>query len=189
MGQIHTPLPALLFAGMLSPAPDIFASCEVLLEREFGPIDFESEIMPWNITDYYQEEMGRTIFRKFLFFRQLIDPGKLAAIKVYTNRIEDELAVASPSGSRRRINLDPGYVTEAKVVLASTKDFAHRVYIGQNIYAEVTLRYNGKEHCFVSLDHTYFDFRSEAYKRLFNQARDSLRKSLDRRTKTAPDGF
>lgn len=180
MGVIHSPLPTLLFTGMISPAPDLFGSCTALLEREFGPLDFESEVMPWNITDYYQEEMGRNLFRKFLFFKRFIDPGRLPAIKVYTNRIEDQFAVASPSGPRRRVNLDPGYVTEAKVVLASTKDFAHRIYIGENIYAEVTLRYNGKKQCFDSLDHTYFDFRLETYKSLFSQARDSLRKGLDR---------
>ncbi len=83
-----------------------------------------------------------------------------------------------PSGIRRRINLDPGYITEAKVVLASTKDFSHRVYIGENIYAEVTLRYSSKERSFTSCDHTFFDFRTEAYRLLFNTARYLLRERL-----------
>jgi hypothetical protein len=180
MGKIHSPLPTLLFTGMISPDPDLFASCSVLLQREFGPLDFESAVLPWNITDYYQEEMGKNLFRKFLFFKQLIDPDRLPAVKVFTNGIEEQFSVVSHSPCQRRVNLDPGYVTEAKVVLASTKDFAHRIYIGENIYAEVTLRYSGKEQCFTSLDHTYFDFRLEAYKNLFSQARDSLRKGLNR---------
>jgi hypothetical protein len=89
--------------------------------------------------------------------------------------IENSLAVQAGNRSRRRINLDPGYVTEAKVVLATTKDYSHRLYIGKGIYAEVTLRYGNKDRSFIPFDHTYLDYGSEMYITMFNTARDLLR--------------
>jgi len=136
--------------------------------------------MPWEVTSYYHEEMGSSIFRKFIFLQELMDPGKLAGVKLLTNAIEERYSLTSQSGSRRRINIDPGYVTEAKVVLATTKDFSHRVYIGSGIYAEVTLRYSSREETFTVLDHTYFDFRTIEYRELFNRARNMLRQNLNR---------
>ena len=178
MGVIRDPIPAKLFAGMLSPESALLDDCVDLLCDAYGPLDYESDVMPWNTTDYYRDEMGTVIYRKFIFFKELVDPGALAAVKNFTNGIEERYSLRMPSGIRRRINLDPGYITEAKVVLASTKDFSHRVYIGENIYAEVTLRYSSKERSFTACDHTYFDFRTEAYRILFNTARDLLRERL-----------
>jgi hypothetical protein len=178
MGIIRNPIPAKLFTGMLSPEPALLDECAGLLSAAYGPIDYESDVMPWDTTDYYQDEMGSVIYRKFVFFKELIDPGALAAVKKISHGIEERYSLNIPSGIRRRINLDPGYVTEAKVVLASTKDFSHRVYIGENIYAEVTLRYSSKERSFTACDHTFFDFRTETYRLLFNRARDLLRKQL-----------
>lgn len=180
MGQLRKALPARLFIGMLSLNQDLFSRCEDILSQEYGCIDQESQILPWDVSDYYREEMGEHLFRKFIFFRDLINPGSLPLIKIFTNGIEERFAIASTSGSRRTINLDPGYVTEAKVILATTKDYAHRVYIGENIYAEVTLQYSTKERSFTDLPHTYFDFRSDLYKNLFNKAREALRERLDR---------
>jgi hypothetical protein len=167
--------------GMLSSEPELFAECEGILKAEYGEFDLASDTMPWEITDYYQEEMGTRIFRRFVFFEDLIDPANLSRVKLFTNEIEDRFKTGASSSSRRRINIDPGYVTEAKVVLASTKDFSHRIYIGGNIYAEVTLSFNSKTRSFSTLDHTYFDFRTETYKKLFNSARDLLRKKLNRK--------
>lgn len=178
MGHIRTPLPAKLFIGMLSPEPDLFTQCAGIISSQYGPIDLETEIMTWSISDYYQEEMGNTIFRKFYFLTELIDQGTLSKVKNFTNQIEEQFSHPASSRKGRRINLDPGYVTEAKVVLASTKDFAHRIYIGENIYAEVTLRYSNKARSFAALEHTYFDFRMDAYISVFNQAREILRRDM-----------
>jgi hypothetical protein len=180
MGEIHAPIPVKLFTGMLSSEPALFDECAGLLFSAYGPLDYESDIMPWDKTDYYRDEMGSRIFRKFLFFKELRDPGSLAGMKIFTAGIEERFSLRTPAGPRRRINLDPGYVTEAKVVLATTKDFSHRVYIGGNIYAEATLRYSSKERSFTACDHTYFDFRTETYRLLFNTARDNLREELKR---------
>jgi hypothetical protein len=179
MGTIRTPLPVKLFLGMLSPDPELFPECAAVFAREHGAIDLESEVMPWETSDYYQDEMGSTLFRKFVFFQKPMDPVLLPSIKIFSNAVEQRLLNSTSPGSRR-INIDPGYVTEAKVVLASTKDFAHRIYIGQGIYAEVTLRYGNRERSFLTLDHTYFDFREKKYRDLFNKARDRLRMKLGR---------
>jgi hypothetical protein len=180
MGTIHHPLPVKLFIGMLSPEPSLLDSCTEILKNEFGPLDHESALLPWNRTDYYRDEMGPDILRKFLFFERIIDPGRLPPIKRFTNAMENSWAVQNGPARRRRINLDPGYVTEAKVVLATTKDFAHRLYIGEDIYAEVTLRYNAKQRSFAPHEYTFPDYRTEDYLALFNRARIDLRASLNK---------
>jgi hypothetical protein len=180
MGVIRNPLPVKLFTGMFSPEPALFEDCAGLLSAAYGPIDYESDVLPWDTTDYYHEEMGSHLYRKFVFFKELADPGCLSTAKLFTNGIEDKFSLKTADGARRRINVDPGYVTEAKVVLATTKDFSHRVYIGDNIYAEVTLQYSSRERTFSACDHTYFDFRTDAYRLLFNNARDMLREGLKR---------
>jgi hypothetical protein len=171
-----------LFIGMLSPEPALFDACAGILSLEYGPLDFSSEVMPWDQTDYYRDEMGSGISRKFLFFARLMDPGKLPAIKKFTATLEKKFFLQAGLKSGRKINLDPGYVTEAKVVLATAKDFAHRIYIGENIYAEVTLRYNMKERSFAPHEYTYPDFRTAAYIELFNKVRKNLRIDLHKKS-------
>ncbi len=178
MGQPRDPLPARLFIGMLTPEPPLFAACRQDLEAVYGPADAVSETAPWDHTDYYLAEMGPGLLRQFLFFRELIDPGGLAAVKRHTLSLEDRLRRNAEPGAPRRVNLDPGYVTEAKVVLATTKDFAHRIYIGQGIYAEATLRFDRDAGTFLSCEHTYPDFRAPRCRELFRQARAGLRRSM-----------
>ena len=163
---------------MLSPTPPLFNECANILSKEFGPIDYQSDILAWGKTDYYRDEMGDDIVRKFIFFERLIDPGELPKIKLFTNTIEKDFGMSTADRFRRRINLDPGYMTEAKVVLATTKDFSHRVYIGANIYAEVTLRYSVRDNNFAPYDYTYPDYRTDLYRTMFNNARDLLRATL-----------
>ena len=178
MGKVRSPLSVKLFVGMLSPTPPLFNECANILSKEFGPIDYQSDILSWGKTDYYRDEMGDQIVRKFIFFERLIDPGELPKIKLFTNTIEINLGESTDDRLRRRINLDPGYMTEAKVVLATTKDFSHRVYIGANIYAEVTLRYSVRDSNFVPCDYTYPDYRTDLYRTVFNNARELLRATL-----------
>ncbi|HWR73878.1 MAG TPA: DUF4416 family protein [Nitrospirota bacterium] len=185
MAKVHPPIPVKLFVGMLSADPALFDECRVLLGEEYGATDLESPALPWDHTDYYEEEMGSGLLRKFIFFEKLIDPALLASVKKRTIGIEALKAVAPGHRVTRRINLDPGYVTEAKVVLASAKDFAHRIYIGEHLYAEVTLQYRVRDRTFLSLEHTYPDFRTKETIELFLKAREMLRKGL--RLKPNPD--
>ena len=176
MADIRKPIPVKLFIGMISHEPLLFDECAKLLCSEFGPLDIRAPIVAWDQTDYYQQEMGAELQRTFLFFERLIAPEQLASIKNMTNQIEKRFSPAT--SGKRRINIDPGYITEAKVVLASTKDFSHRIYIGQHIYAEVTLQFREKGRTFVVLEHTYPDFRRKDMIELLNKARGLLRVSL-----------
>lgn len=125
------------------------------LVDSFGPISYISPSMPFTFTDYYNPEMGEGIERFFISFSRLISPDALADAKIITNAIELDEAV----DGKRKINLDPGLISEASVILATTKNRAHRIAIGHNLYAEVTLIY--QNHGFVSFPWTYADYRSD----------------------------
>jgi hypothetical protein len=172
MGKIKPPEPALLFIGMLYSNPEMFVQAKEILGKNFGGSLSVSPPMPWDYSSYYLDELGESVTRRFIFFRDLIDPGNLADIKILTNNIEDSLSV----NDKRPINLDPGYLTLAKVVLASTKNYAHRLYLGKGIYGEVTLLYqNGK---FKPNLFTYRDYQEKDCIGLFLNAREMLQKIL-----------
>ena len=178
MGKAHAPIPSKLFVGMLSQDIGLFEHCVDRLISVYGPVDLRSEILPWDHSDYYRDEMGPGLRRIFFFFTTPIDPGDLAAIKHYSIQLEQELTRTDISGTHRAINLDPGYITEAKVVLATTKDFPHRVYIGRHIYAESTLHYSKTKGSYLAVEHTYPDFRIQYSRDLFNKVRELLRTNL-----------
>jgi len=175
MGKLLAPKPVKLFLGLISREPGLFTECTRLFAQEYGPVDIISDIMPWDHSNYYLEEMGQELLRMFVFFEHTADPGLLAEVKHHAIEVEASFSVPADTGARRRINLDPGYLTEAKVVLATTKDFPHRIYIGRSIYAESTLHYYKGSRSFQSVGHTYPDFRTEYCLKLFNQARKKLR--------------
>jgi hypothetical protein len=172
MGKVHTPIPVKLFVGMLYQDVGLFKTCGERLIGVYGPVDMQSDVLPWDHSDYYRGEMGANLQKVFIFFERLIDPGELAAIKHFTLRLEQEFALTDASRTH------PGYITEAKVVLATTKDFPHRVYIGGSIYAESTLHYSKKSGAYLAVEHTYPDFRSLSCRDLFNKAREILRTRL-----------
>lgn len=121
--------------------------------------------MAFDYTDYYNEEFGSPLKRQFISFKKLINPDELAGIKVATNRLEKKLS----HNSSRIINIDPGYLDMAKLVLATTKDYKHRIYLSKGIYAEVTLRYENKT--FQPWEWSYPDYRTAQYLAIFNQIR------------------
>ena len=180
MGNLHAPIPVKLFLRMISREPGLFAECTRLFAQVFGPVDIVSSVTPWDHSEYYREEMGTGLLRRFIFFEPLVDPELLAAAKHQAIMIESSFSEPAATADRRRINLDPGYLTEAKVVLATTKDFPHRIYIGRSIYAESTLHYHKGSRSYQPVEHTYPDFRTEYSLKLFNGARDVLRSRLRR---------
>ena len=165
MGKIRQPLPVKLIMPMFTAFPQLFEAAEEALSAHFGPVDYRSPRLPFTHTTYYEREFGKDLVRQFLSFERLIDPGQLAEIKRLTNTLEEQLG----EGGRRRINLDPGYIAAAKLVLATTKDYDHRIYLGRGIYAEVTLSY--RERDFRPWPWTYPDYRSEAYLEIFRAIR------------------
>jgi hypothetical protein len=123
-----------------------------------GPTDYLSPLLPFDFTHYYEAEMGPRLHRAFLSLASLADPALLASFKVATNKIEGLFAAAG----MRRVNLDPGMLSQSRFVLASTKDSSHRVPIGQGIFAEITLVYEHGR--FRPVEWTYPDYASEPYR-------------------------
>lgn len=138
----------------------------------FGPIALVSEAFAFTETDYYTASMGTDLKKQFFAFERLIDPAALPDIKQASNRWESEYAAVGAHTEPRPLNLDPGYVTPAKLVLASTKDHAHRIYLRDGIYAEITLAFRQRH--WQPQDWTYPDYRREDYQRFFTQCRDRL---------------
>jgi len=170
MAQPRQPEPVKLIVGMISRFEDAFRLAETDLCKHFGAIDSRSAEFPFDITDYYSDQMGTNLTRRFLSFADLIAPDRLAEIKLLTNQLERDLAATAKWPVERPINIDPGYVTLSKLILATTKDYAHRVYLGRGIYAEVTLKF--KKGKFEPWPWTYPDYRTEGYLSWFAKVRD-----------------
>jgi hypothetical protein len=174
MGEIKTPAPVKLFVGMISNQPKVFKTARAILKKKYGSIDFQSQIIKFDFTSYYQDELGKNLFRQFVGFKKLIDPAKLPSIKLFTNKIESD---TSRKNGSRRINLDPGYITESNLVLATTKSFQHRIYLNSGIYAEVTLRYEKGE--YKAYWWTYHDYQTREYHNFFKALRNIYREQLE----------
>ncbi len=172
MRKKHTPERALLFIAALYSLEESYTKAKEHLTRSFGELLFESECFPWVHSEYYRNELGWPITRRFLAFKKRFDTGTIRAVKLATIEIEEVLSV----DGRRKVNLDPGYITEAKVVLATTKNYPHRIYLGSGIFAEVTLFYTkGK---YRSHQFTYRDYGTPEYLGIFHKIRELLRDTV-----------
>ena len=166
MGQPKEAQPVRLFMSLIISDEDILHEGLGSLTPIFGETDLISERFPFNLTAYYQKEMGSDLFRHFISFKELIPIPRLPEIKLTTNRLEEQSS--TPEG-KRRINIDPGYLCLHHVVLATTKGYTHRPYLRHGIYADLTLIYRAKS--FQSLEWTYPDYRQARIIDLFNQMR------------------
>ena len=156
MGTPRDPKSAKYFVGLLSSDIAVLNSVETDLTAILGDIDARSEILPWNVSRFYENEMGVGLLRRFVSFCQLVSPGNLAEIKLETQTVERRYRSSRPERTGRRVNIDPGYLEAGKVVLASTKNAGHRIYLKSGIYGEATLLYyNG---AFQACPHTYPDY-------------------------------
>ena len=172
MWDLETPQPAKLLIGILASDQTCLTAAREVLAAAFGPIDLTSPVWPFEHTDYYREQAGPDILRQFVTAERLVDPAQLAAIKHRTNQIEQDLARHLDRPWPRPVNLDPGLLEPAKLVLASSKNFSHRVYLGDRMYAEVTLTYaKGAWH---AMPFTFPDFREDRYHGFFEKARRRL---------------
>lgn len=173
MGRVTSVEPVRLFFGLLLARGVDPPRVHDVLAREFGPLAMVSQLWPFDHTDYYTPEMGPGIRRQFACAARLIDPAELPGIKLKTNEIES--ALADPATRNRLVNIDPGYVSLSKVVLASTKDHAHRLYLGRGIFGEVTLTFHrGKG--FEPWPWTYPDYRQETTRAWFNHVRETMKR-------------
>jgi hypothetical protein len=166
------PDPAKLVMSVFMKEKPLFETVFPLLETIGGPVDLVSRWMDFDFTDYYHREMGHPLFRRILAFKPLVNQADLADIKQATNEVEKRFA----RDGQRQINIDPGYLVPSRFVLATGKDFAHRIYIGKDLYADLTLMYIHKQ--FKPLDWTYPDYQSPEILRFLEQVRDKYQLDL-----------
>jgi hypothetical protein len=164
-----------LFVGVLVSDRTLIPAVEERLTADYGPIDDRSEIIPFQFTTYYAKEMGSSVDRVFFSFERLIEADQLPQIKRKTNSLEEELAGLKTT-VERPVNLDPGYLEHAKVILASTKNFYHRIYLGGGIFGEVTMHF--RNHTYQFFPWTYPDYQSEEYQAFFLRIRQIYREQL-----------
>ncbi len=165
MSKPRPPVPVKLVASIFSPKEEIIEEALGIMAKAFGEIDWVSPLIPFDRTRYYEREMGWPLVRRFVSFLELISPESLPDIKLRTNEMEIHL---SP-GPNRRVNIDPGYIALERLVLATGKNYTHRIYLAKGIYADLTLIFHKKG--FRPLSWTYPDYREETIVSYFNQIR------------------
>jgi len=174
MGRSQTPQSVMLLLAAFSRHDGALDWTRDWAVERWGPIALESPRFSFTETDYYEPSMGSGLRKTFFVFEKLIDPGDLTLAKRDTNQAEVEYAASRRHTESRPLNLDPGYLSESKLVLASTKDHAHRLYIGQGMFAEITLRFHrGK---WQPWEWTYPDYRRADFHEFFDAARDQFRR-------------
>jgi hypothetical protein len=166
--------PAVKFiCGMISGEAAIFDRAAEALAAALGPVEAVGEVVDFDFTHYYDAQMGSPLYRRFVSFAGPHGPDFLAEAKVRTNAIEAEFAARRHgAGPPRPINLDVGYVELPKLVLASMKNFSHRVYLRDGVYAEVTLMFHRGR--WEPLPWTFPDFRSGRYDAFLSGVREGL---------------
>jgi hypothetical protein len=172
MGQIQPPSNGVLLLAASSRYSEALDWARQRAEQFHGSIALRSAPFDFIETDYYTATMGSELKKQFLAFERPIDPAALAGIKRQTNDWEAEYAALGLHPESRPLNLDPGYITAAKLVLASTKDHAHRIYLRDGIYAEVTLSYRHRR--WQPMEWTYPDYRREDYQQFFTKCRERV---------------
>ncbi|MFZ5832728.1 MAG: DUF4416 family protein [Planctomycetota bacterium] len=174
MGEpaLHPPVMALMAAFSRHDAALDWARARLV--EQMGPLALESPRFAFEETDYYTATMGAGLRKTFFALQTPFDPADLAEWKLAANRWEAEYAALGRHEEQRPLNLDPGYLTAAKLVLASTKDFAHRIYLRQGIYAEITLCY--RRHAWQHHEFTFPDYRRADYQQFFSACRDWLQR-------------
>jgi hypothetical protein len=170
--------PAKLIVGVIAAGAEVFERTEGELVGRHGPVDLRSSFFAFDLTDYYEEQMGRNLRRVFLSFLNLVSPERLASIKVGTNALEDEIGRSAP-GVRRAVNIDPGIMTASALIMGTAKNFAHRVPLSEGIYAHLELIFNKNGVRF--LEWTYPDFKRPGCPEFFLAVRriylDQLRRT------------
>ena len=161
-----------LFTGVLISNLSLKNKLLDKLTEKYGEIDYESSLMDFIYSDYYNKEMGTPIKKFFVAFEKLQYPDKLYKIKLETNRIEDCFRI----DSKRKINLDPGIINQSHLILATTKDGSHRIPVKQGIFCEITLLF--EKGSYRPVEWTYPDFRSEEYLKILNEIRNIYKKQI-----------
>jgi len=171
MGDIKIPAPVALLVAALWQESFSESTWRQAL-GDCGEVLCESEIFDFNFSDYYAPEMGERLKKQFLVFDRLFDPSELPKWKLAAMKIEDQFK----ENNQRRLNLDPGYIDSAKLVLSTSKNFDHRIYLGQGVYGDVQLRFRHGH--FVINEWTYSDYKKPEHLAFFEMAREKYRERL-----------
>ena len=163
------PLPAKLIFGLLFRDFEVQQQALNALCEQFGPLDFLSDPRQFSYTPYYDKEMGPDLCRQTGSFLELVRPETLPDIKLFTNGIEKRLAMEG----KRRINIDPGLLSEERLVLATGKNYTHRIYLRDGIFADLTLMYQGG--AYRAFPWTYPDYQDPMLLRCLTALRGKLR--------------
>jgi len=155
MAQTKEPSKAKLIIGIMYSEDHILAQTLFRLIQKFGPIEINGPLIPFTFTDYYQEEMGQNLKKSYFAFVQKINQQFLPEIKQFTNAVEQQLS----KESKRMVNIDPGYVTEHQVVLASAKEHPHRMYLANGVYGQIVLIYSRNQ--WIPVDKTFEDYKQK----------------------------
>lgn len=172
MGIPKRPKRVRVFASIIFGAKESLESSLSDLEQVFGKIEERTEEMPFSHTRYYEREMGGDLKRVFLLFFDLKEREGLFKIKLETNEIERKYA----HSGRRSVNIDPGYITLENVILFTTKNYTHRIYLAEGIYADLTLIF--QKGTYNALPWTYPDYASREIILLFNRWREIYKRDL-----------
>jgi hypothetical protein len=148
----QSPKPAKLVIGLFMKEKSLIVPVTTELIEKIGSIDMVSSWLPFNYTSYYEPEMGSPLFRRVLAFKSLVKQSALPEIKIITNKIEKKYS----KNNKRLVNIDPGYMLHERFVLATGKNYTHRIYIGMGIFADLTLIY--QKGSFRKLPWTYPDY-------------------------------
>jgi len=164
VAEIKTFRPVKFLCGIIAAEEDHFLKSEERLIAEFGPADGRSPRFAFDLTDYYEVQMGADLKRSFISFERLIDPESMSGIKIRTNDLEHEIQ-REFRAVLRIVNLDPGYITAAALIMATAKDFSHRIPLRSGIYGHLEFLYTKTG--IRKLDWTYPDFAKEGYQSFF----------------------
>jgi len=175
MGIARPPIDVKLIIAITFKDNLLLLDVKKRLQLLFGPIDLESEIYDFLYTQYYAAEMGEGLKKQFITFKNLIKPNAIVAIKLLTNHLEKQFLAAG----KRRINIDPGYISSAKLVLATTKNYDHRIYLNKGIYGDVQLRMRDKH--YRPNDWTYPDYRAPHSIAFFEKVKKHYLKQLKKK--------
>jgi len=173
MGEIKLPSKVCLIISILFGKDESLNNALDGLKRAFGDgiiLNFEGE---FNQSDYYNKELGDSIMRRFWKANELFERDRLADIKLITNGIEREFLL----DNKRTFNLDPGFLSLENFILATTKNYTHRIYLRDGIYADLTLIYSDKE--FRPLEWTYPDYAGSEIRKLLKKEREEYLKRLN----------
>lgn len=172
MSKLTKPPQVQLFMAFIYIESSEMKTCIEMLENNYGPLSLESKTLKFNHSEYYKKEMGENLNRKVIGFQNLIERDKLVEIKIFTNSLEEQFSVEG----RRTINIDPGYISGEHLILATGKGFYHRPYLGQGVYADLTLVY--QQNSFRTLEWTYPDYNSEDMLGVFYELRNIYTEKL-----------